>query len=144
MPTDGGCTTGWCKASACTAPPRPSTPPVTGPSLHGHILQHWDALSAGRAQRVRFVVLSRLESIPFEIRRADATDAAEPGRRAFTITPARWWLRLAIMPLRVEFDEATRQVRRYEGRVPPMQEVDGRLKALDARVDYPRHASIYR
>ena len=56
-------------------------PAVTGPSLHGHILQHWDALSAGRVQRVRFVVLSRLGSIPFEIRRADATDAAEPGRR---------------------------------------------------------------
>jgi hypothetical protein len=115
-------------------------PAVTGPSLHGHILRHWDALSAGRVQAVRFVVLSRLESIPFEIRRAEA----EPGRRAFTITPARWWLRLAIKPLRVEFDETTRQVRRYEGRVPPMQEVDGRLKALDARVDYPRHASIYR
>lgn len=120
-------------------------PAVTGPSLHGHILQHWDALSAGGVQVVRFVVLSRLESIPFEIRRAEASDGATPpGRRAFTITPARWWLRLAIKPLRVEFDEATRQVRRYEGRVPPMQEVDGKLQPLDARVDYPRHASIYR
>jgi hypothetical protein len=118
-----------------------NAPAVTGPSLHGHILQHWDMLSAGRVQAVRFVVLSRLESIPFEIRR---DDAAEAGRRAFTITPARWWLRLAIRPLRVEFDEATRQVRRYEGRVPPMQQVDGQLKPLDARVDYPRHAPIYR
>ena len=116
-------------------------PAVTGPSLHGHILQHWDALSAGQVRTVRFVVLSRLESIPFEIRRAGAEDS---GRRAFTITPARWWLRLAIKPLRVEFDGATRQVRRYEGRVPPMQQVDGSLKPLDARVDYPRHASIYR
>jgi hypothetical protein len=116
-------------------------PAVTGPSLHGHLLRQWDVLSAGRAQRVRFVVLSRLESVPFEIRRAEA---AAPGRRAFTITPAHWWLRLAIAPLRVEFDEATRHVLRYEGRVPPMQEVDGRLKTLDARVDYPRHASVYR
>jgi hypothetical protein len=119
-------------------------PAVTGPSLHGHILRHWDALSAGRVHAVRIVVLSRLESIPFEIRRASGSGAAEPGRRAFTITPARWWLRLVVEPLRVEFDEATRQVRRYEGRVPPMQEVDGRLKALDAQVDYPRHAPIYR
>lgn len=116
-------------------------PAVTGPSLHGHILRQWDALSAGRVQVVRFVVLSRLESIAFEIRR---TESAEPGRRAFTITPARWWLRLALRPLRVEFDETTRQVRRYEGRVPPMQDVDGRLKPLDARVDYPQHAPIYR
>ena len=116
-------------------------PAVTGPSLHGHILRHWDALCAGGVETVRFVVLSRLESIPFDIRRAEAAD---PGRRAFTITPARWHLRLAIRPLRVEFDEATRQVRRYEGRVPPMQLVDGRLKPLDARVDYPAHAPIYR
>lgn len=116
-------------------------PAVTGPSLLGHILRHWDSLSAGGVEAVRFVVLSRLESIPFEIRRAEA---AEPGRRAFTLTPARWHLRLAIQPLRVEFDEATRQVLRYEGRVPPMQVVDGRLKALDARVDYPQHAPIYR
>lgn len=90
---------------------------------------------------VRLVVLSRLQSFPFEIRRAPD---AEPGRRAFAITPARWWLRLAIRPLRVVFDDTTRQLRRYEGRVPPMQRVNGRLKALDARVDYPRHASIYR
>ncbi len=116
-------------------------PAVTGPSLHGHIQRHWDALSAGQFQAVRFVVLSRRESIPFEIRRAEAS---APGRRAFTITPARWHLRLAIQPLRVEFDEATRQVRRYEGRVPPMQVLDGRLKALDARVDYPQHAPIHR
>lgn len=116
-------------------------PAVTGPSLHGHILRHWDVLSAGGVVSVRFVVLSRLESLPFDIRRAES---AEPGRRAFTITPARWHLRLAVQPLRVEFDEATRQVRRYEGRVPPMQVVDGRLKPLDARVDYPAHAPIYR
>ena len=116
-------------------------PAVTGPSLHGHILQHWDSLCAGHVQAVRFVVLSRLQSLPFEIRRADT---AAPGRRAFTISPARWWLRLLVRPLRVEFDERTRQVRRYEGRVPPMQVVDGRLKPLDARVDYPRHAPIYR
>ena len=116
-------------------------PAVTGPSLFGHILRHWDALSAGQAQAVRLVVLSRLESIPFEIRRADG---AGPGRRVFTVTPANWWIRLAVKPLRVEFDEATRQVQRYEGRVPPMQRVDGRLEPLDARVDYPRHASTYR
>jgi hypothetical protein len=119
-------------------------PAVTGPSLHGHILQHWDALSAGRVHAVRIVVLSRLESIPFEIRRAGGSDAAEPGCRAFTITPARWSMRLVVKPLRVEFDEATRQVRRYEGRVPPLQQADGKLKPLDARVDYPRHAPIYR
>jgi hypothetical protein len=51
---------------------------------------------------------------------------------------------LAIAPLRVEFDSASRNARRYEGRVPPMEAVGGKLKDLDARVDYTMVATSYR
>jgi hypothetical protein len=33
---------------------------------------------------------------------------------------------------------------RYEGRVPPMESVDGKLKNLDARVEYTSLAPVYR
>jgi hypothetical protein len=46
-------------------------------------------------------------------------------------------------PLRVEFDSSSRNVVRYVGRVPPMQRMDGKLSALDARVDYTMHARAY-
>ncbi|NRF65712.1 hypothetical protein HLB44_01810 [Aquincola sp. S2] len=120
---------------------RIDAPAVSGPSLHGHILAHWDALAAGEVSTVRMIVLAQRTSYAFQIRQ---DPAAARGRRAFTITPARWWVRLAVAPLRVAFDESTRQVLRYEGRVPPLRAVRGRLKAFDACVNYPRHAAHYR
>lgn len=124
-----------------TAQQHIDAPAVSGPSLHGHILQHWEHLATGAAIDVRMIVLAQRTTYGFRIRQAPH---AAPGRRAFTITPVRWWVRLAVAPLRVEFDEATRCVLRYEGRVPPMQRRGGGWRALDARVDYVRHASVYR
>lgn len=53
-------------------------------------------------------------------------------------------MRLAIAPLTVTFDDATRNVVHYEGRVPPMREVKGKLEAFDARVDYTTAAASCR
>jgi hypothetical protein len=44
----------------------------------------------------------------------------------------------------VVFDANTKAVVRYEGRVPPMENVSGKLKDLDARVVYTPVASSYR
>jgi hypothetical protein len=115
-------------------------PVVTGPSLHGFIRAHWDTLASGKKLPVRFVVLAKMETYGFEIARAEATD----GRIAFSITPSNFLVRLALDPLRVEFDAATRNVVRYVGRVPPMQRVEGKLAALDARVDYTSYSPSYR
>jgi hypothetical protein len=64
-------------------------------------------------------------------------------RRSFSVTPSRWLVRLAIAPLAVTFDSATRSVVRYEGRVPPMRDDGGRLRTLDARVEYVMAAAAY-
>ncbi len=117
-----------------------SDPVVSGPSLHGFILQHWDALARGDRLPVRMIVMAKTQTYGFEIRRADT----KAGRTSFSITPSDWLVRLALMPLTVTFDSATRNVVRYEGRVPPMRGVDGKLKALDARVEYTMAAAAYR
>lgn len=114
---------------------------VSGPSLHGFVLRHWDVLVGGASVPVRMVVLDALKSYRFDIRLACQRDV---GQATFSITPSSWLVRLAIAPLQVTFDNATRHVLRYEGRVPPMREVDGKLKALDARVVYTDHALRYR
>jgi hypothetical protein len=44
----------------------------------------------------------------------------------------------------VVFDANTRTPVRYEGRVPPMENVAGKLKDLDARVDYTQASVTYR
>lgn len=115
-------------------------PVVSGPSLHGFILQHWHRLAAGEKLRVRMIVLSRLETYGFDIRRRHEAG----GATTFSIIPSSLLVRLAVAPLAVTFDSTTRQVLRYEGRVPPMKTAGGRLVDLDARVDYTMHAPGYR
>lgn len=116
-----------------------SAPAVTGTSLFGFILQRWDALVAGATVPVRMVVPSEMDSYGFEIRLERHT--AEGVR--FTVTPSHFLIRLAVAPLRVSFDPQ-RQPMRYEGRVPPKQPVRGKLRDLDARVEYTPVAVAYR
>lgn len=115
-------------------------PVVSGPSLHGFILQHWDSLAAGEKIPVRMIVLSRLETYGFDISRQHEAD----GRTTFRITPSSPLVRLVVAPLAVTFDSATRNVVRYEGRVPPMKPEGGKLVDLDARVDYTMNVPVYR
>lgn len=115
-------------------------PVVSGPSLHGFILQQWDRLAVGEKVSVRMIVLDRLETYGFDIRRLHEID----GRTTFSITPSSWLVRLIVAPLAVTFDSATRNVLRYEGRVPPMKPEGDRLVDLDARVDYTMSVPAYR
>lgn len=115
-------------------------PVVSGPSLHGWMLRHWDDLAAGKAVKVRMIVLTRKETFGFELKRVPAPD----GIVAFSMKPTNLLVRLAVAPLRLEFDAATRNVLRYTGRVPPMIVVDGKRTTLDARVEYALDVPTYR
>jgi hypothetical protein len=117
-----------------------SDPVVAGPSLHGFILHHWDALTQGRRIPVRMIVMTKKVTYGFDIRRFAQAD----GRTSFSITPSSWLVRLVVAPLIVTFDSTTKNVVRYEGRVPPMQGQGGKLRELDARVDYTMSAPVYR
>lgn len=123
-----------------TASEEVTDPVVAGPSLHGFILQHWDTLAQGSTIPVRMIVIARKTTFGFDIRQLAQGD----GRTAFSVTPSNLLLRLALAPLTVTFDSTTRNVLRYEGRVPPMQLQDGKLRALDARVDYAMQVPVYR
>lgn len=115
-------------------------PVVCGPSLFGFILKNWDPLQAGAALRVRMLVPKDRTSYGFDLKFEKLTD----GHATFTVTPSNFLIRLAIAPLRVVFDAGTRTVVRYEGRVPPMENVAGKLKDLDARVEYTSQSPVYR
>ena len=115
-------------------------PVITGPSMHGFILQHWDQLTAGSSLPVRFVVLQEKQTYGFDIR----FEREAQGQTVFSVTPSHFLIRLAIEPLQVTFDSTTKTVVRYEGRVPPKQEVDGELEDLDARVEYTAITPSYR
>lgn len=128
------------QGQASSAVEEVDVPVVTGPSMHGFILQHWDQLKAGASLPVRFVVLQEKQTYGFDIRFEQSAD----GQTSFSLTPSNWLIRLAIEPLHVVFDSQAKTVVRYEGRVPPMQEVDGELQDLDARVEYTAMTPSYR
>lgn len=117
-----------------------SDPVVCGPSLFGFILKHWDPLVAGTTLPVRMLVLKDKTTYGFDLR----FDELVNGQATFTLTPSNFVIRMAIAPLRVVFDARSRTAVRYEGRVPPKEEVSGKLKDLDARVEYTSVSPVYR
>ena len=117
-----------------------SDPVVTGPSMFGFILKNWDALLAGSSLPVRMVALKEKTTYGFDIK----FDKHANGQTHFTVTPSSFVIRLAVAPLKVVFDSSTRNAVRYEGRVPPMENVSGKLKDLDASVVYESVTPSYR
>jgi hypothetical protein len=123
-----------------TASEEVSDPVVCGPSLFGFVLRNWDPLVAGTTLPVRMLVLKDKTTYGFHLK----FEKFSSGQAAFTITPSNFLIRRAIAPLRVVFDASTRTAVRYEGRVPPMENVSGKLKDLDARVEYAAMSAVYR
>ena len=117
-----------------------SDPVVCGPSLFGFILKNWDPLVAGASLPVRMLVLKDKTTYGFDLKFEKLVN----GQASFTITPSSFLIRMAIAPLRVVFVASTRTPVRYEGRVPPMENVSGKLKDLDARVEYTPTSPAYR
>ena len=115
-------------------------PVLAGPSLHGFILEHWKLLSDGGKLAVRMVVMAKMQTYGFEIRQVTAP---EPLVR-FSVTPSSLLVRLLVAPLTVTFDATDRHLVRYEGRVPPLREMDGKLQDFDARVEYTMLVPRYR
>ncbi len=117
-----------------------SAPVVCGPSLFGFIVKHWEPLKAGATIPVRMVVLQEKTTYGFNLKFGKSAD----DHAMFTLTPSNFLVRMAIAPLTVTLDARTRAPVRYEGRVPPMESVDGKFKNLDARVEYTSVSPVYR
>lgn len=117
-----------------------SDPAVSGPQLFGLILQNQALLKAGKTLPVRMIVLKDKTTYGFDIR----LEKEANGQATFSVIPSSFVIRMAIAPMRLVFDMPSATVVRYEGRVPPMEPVLGKLKVLDARVDYKSVEPTYR
>jgi hypothetical protein len=119
---------------------RVTAPVVSGSTMFGYIVTHWDELMRGASLPIRFAVIERKETIGFTLARVDASQ----GRTAIRMTPSNWLMKLAVPSTSFEFDTTTRKVLEYTGRVPPMEVVNGALKTLNARVTYEFRAPAFR
>ena len=115
-------------------------PLTSGPTLFGFIGTQWDVLIAGKRLPIRYAVLERNESIGFVLERVFSSSHDV----TFRMTPSSRIIQLAVAPTYFHFDSATRQVRSYEGRMPPLERVGDELHTLDARVKYAFYVAQYR
>lgn len=119
---------------------RQSNPVVVGPTLVGYIFRNLDGLSAGRKLPVRFAVLDRLETIGFDLESVEAP----AGQTRVRMKASNFFIARLITPTYFTFDTSSRKLLRIEGRVPPKLPDGGRLRDLDARVEYRFIAAAYR
>ena len=126
--------------TSSVATERATAPVVSGPTMFGYIVTHWDELMRGEALPIRFAIIERQETIGFTLDRIPAA----PGRTAIRMRASNWLMRLAVPSTAFEFDTATRKIIEYIGRVPPMEVINGGLKTLDARVSYEFKAPAFR
>lgn len=75
-------------------------PVVAGPSLHGFILQHRQALERGESIPVCMIVMAGKRTVGFGIRRC----AQSRGRTSFSVTPSHLLPQLALAPLVVTLE----------------------------------------
>lgn len=115
-------------------------PVVVGPTLVGFLFHRLDALRAGEKLVVRFAVLDRLETMPFEF----TAESAPEGSTKIVMKAQSALVALAIAPVHFTFETATGKLVRIEGRVPPKLIRDGALYDFDARVEYEFSAPAYR
>jgi len=106
-------------------------PAVTGPTLFGFVTTRWDALAAGEAVKIRFIVAERRRSYAFTLRMA-STDTEHT---VVEMRPKSLLLRRALPLMRMTFDTRSRTILRYEGRIPPRHDE----RPVDAHVDYRHH-----
>lgn len=115
-------------------------PLVAGPTMFGFIVTHWDDLSRGAAIPIRFAVLERGESLRFVLEKVDAP----AGRTIIRMRASNPLVRVAVSSTYFEFDDRTRHIIEYTGRVPPFDRRGSQLVPLDARVTYSFVASEFR
>ena len=109
----------------------PGAPLVVGPTLFSVVQKHRTLLETGASVPIRFVVLERLGSVRFVLRRVETG----PGADVYELAPAGRLTGWIVPTARLELDGAGR-ILRYDGLVPP-QDPGGR-KNLDASVVYTR------
>lgn len=113
---------------------------VVGPTLIGTLVHRFAALERGEVVRVRFAVLSRLETIAFEL----AKVSSSPGELRVEMRPSGFLFGLVVDPITFTFETSTKKLIRLEGRVPPLVRDGDEWRELDARVEYDFVAPSYR
>ena len=106
---------------------------VIGPTLFDYVTGNWKELSEGETLRIRFAVLERNETIPFQLNKVQ--DGISPkGDKAVLIkmTPVFLLARLKVKPISIWVSPDGLHILEVIGRTLPKLKKDGDWQDLDA------------
>ncbi|MCB0421469.1 MAG: hypothetical protein KDD61_10770 [Bdellovibrionales bacterium] len=107
---------------------------VTGLSLVRFVHKNWEPLKAGKEIDIRFAVPHRLETVGFSLKRQ--TQKEKKGSLLIKMKPSSFIISALVDPVYFTFDESSKELRSYVGRVKPKKKVNNSWKDLDAEVVY--------
>lgn len=114
-------------------------PLVAGPTFYGFMYANWDALMAGKTVPFRYCVISRMETIGFELKKVDASATQIKIR----MKPASYVISLLVDPIHFTFSP-DKTLLSLEGRVPPKIKKGDGWADLDAYEVYKSIAPVFK
>lgn len=116
-----------------------SLPVVVGPSLYGFINQNWEKLIKGETIGFRFPVISRMETVGFELKKAASPD----DQIRIQMTASSMIIALFVDPIYFTYSRNRRLIS-LEGRVPTKVKKGNAWADLDAYVAYKNATATFR
>ncbi|MEO7324430.1 MAG: hypothetical protein ABIW82_06350 [Dokdonella sp.] len=109
---------------------------VVDAGFDSFVREHWDALATGAPQHLDFLLPSRLQSYPFNLRLVDDEWIDGIPVRRFLLQLDAWYA-FAIPPIRFAYATDSRTIREYEG-TSNLRDHSG--KRLNVRIQFPAHS----
>ena len=114
-------------------------PVLVGPTVYGFLYRHWGPLLAGEVVPFRYAVVSRLETVGFELVRVPAP----PGQVQVEMRASSPLVRLVVAPIVITFTEQGALLA-YDGRTPMKTGGPGRWTDFEGHVEYALEPAPFR
>ncbi len=83
-----------------------------------YVLNHWEDFLENKTLSIRFIVLSRCESIGFDLKVAEISDK---NRLTIKMRPSSFFIAIAVNPILFTFDKKEKKLLEIDGRLPVKQ-----------------------
>ncbi|QDK39735.1 hypothetical protein DOE51_09935 [Bdellovibrio sp. NC01] len=109
---------------------------LTPANFTAFVRKNWDSFNAGKAIPVRYAVWDRQETVGFTLTKVG--DAEIKGQKAIELRmkPTSFVIAAIVDPIHLWYRVSDKKLMIMKGRVQPRQDVDGKLKQLDAETVY--------
>jgi 5S rRNA maturation endonuclease (ribonuclease M5) len=109
---------------------------ITGPVLEPFIQKHWQEFQKGDTIHVRLGVLELAETVGFKFWQYAQTKIADKPLIDIRMKASSIFIAMAVSPVDLFFDPATKRLIRFKGRTPLKMKSNGKLVPLDADIIY--------